>query len=218
MCRPHNRYQINYIWIDNPMRDMNNHHFLASYHHTTTSSSNDRSDTPVFSLSGGSRAPSMQDDLDHVNVASEPTQNNSNRNSVSPATSTIYASDDDNNTNNSLHQETLVGENTVRAEPGETHAFLFNDRSETRTAGQFIGKDKHNSTSVFITWWFGLASLVAAIAALITIVITMAKYNDKEQPEWRYSINLNTVIAVLATILRSCMVVVAEEGKKLIEL
>ncbi|EUC38784.1 hypothetical protein COCCADRAFT_32149 [Bipolaris zeicola 26-R-13] len=39
----------------------------------------------------------------------------------------------------------------------------------------------------------------------------MAKYNDKEQPEWRYSINLNTVIAVLATILRSCMVVVTEE-------
>ncbi|EUC47687.1 hypothetical protein COCMIDRAFT_34755 [Bipolaris oryzae ATCC 44560] len=39
----------------------------------------------------------------------------------------------------------------------------------------------------------------------------MAKYNDKEQPEWRYSINLNTIIAVLATVLRSCMVVVAEE-------
>ncbi|EMD89921.1 hypothetical protein COCC4DRAFT_68261 [Bipolaris maydis ATCC 48331] len=45
----------------------------------------------------------------------------------------------------------------------------------------------------------------------MAIVITMAKYNDREQPEWRYSINLNTIIAVLATVLRSCMVVVAEE-------
>lgn len=125
---------------------------------------------------------------------------------------------DDENLNDALHRETCVEENAARAKPGETHAFLSNEHSETRTAGQLIAKDKQNSASVLMTWWFELASLVAAIAALVAIVITMAKYNDKELPEWRYSINLNTSIAVLAIMLRSCMVVVAEEGKGLIEL
>lgn len=160
----------------------------------------------------------MQGDLEHGNVTSEPTDKNSNRNSVSPATSMAHTLGDDENLNDALHRETCVEENAARAKPGETHAFLSNEHSETRTAGQLIAKDKQNSASVLMTWWFELASLVAAIAALVAIVITMAKYNDKELPEWRYSINLNTSIAVLAIMLRSCMVVVAEEGKGLIEL
>lgn len=63
------------------------------------------------------------------------------------------------------------------------------------------------------TWWIELLSLVAAIAALTAIVATLAKYNKKEQPAWRFAINLNTLIAILSTILRACMAVVAEEGK-----
>jgi hypothetical protein len=51
------------------------------------------------------------------------------------------------------------------------------------------------------------------MAALTAIVVLMAEYHDKQQPEWKYRINLNTVIAILSTLMRACMIVVAEEGE-----
>jgi hypothetical protein len=43
----------------------------------------------------------------------------------------------------------------------------------------------------------------------------MVEYNEKEQPAWKYAINLNTLIAVLSILFRACMVLVTEEGKVL---
>ncbi|KAI4685087.1 hypothetical protein J4E81_008899 [Alternaria sp. BMP 2799] len=39
----------------------------------------------------------------------------------------------------------------------------------------------------------------------------MKEYNNKQQPEWKYKINLNTIIAILSTLMRACLVFVAEE-------
>jgi predicted component of type VI protein secretion system len=64
-----------------------------------------------------------------------------------------------------------------------------------------------------MTWWLEAVSLALAIAALSAIVGIMAEYHDKQQPEWKYRINLNTVIAILSTLMRACVVVVAEEGE-----
>jgi hypothetical protein len=68
-----------------------------------------------------------------------------------------------------------------------TQAFLYKGHSDTRTTGQLIAKDRHNSASIPTKWWFELASLAAAIAPLIAIVITMVGYDNKEQPEWKHS-------------------------------
>jgi hypothetical protein len=70
--------------------------------------------------------------------------------------------------------------------------------------------------ALFFAWWLELASLLLAIAAFIAIAITLYKYNQQEQPAWRYSINLNTLVAILSTVLRACMVVVVEEGNALL--
>lgn len=167
----------------------------------------------------------MQDDLGHRGADGVSAHSNSNaspavqpdadsdRNSVTPAPSISHTSFENENPKYRSRKGAGVEESTARVEPGETHAFLSKDHSDTRTTGQPIAKDKHNSASVLTTWWYELASTAAAIAALIAIVITMAKYDNKEQPEWKNSINLNTLIAVLATMLRACIVVVAEEGE-----
>lgn len=63
------------------------------------------------------------------------------------------------------------------------------------------------------TWWVDLLSLVTAIAALAATVAILAKFNEKVQPAWPFAINLNTLIAIVSTLLRACMAVVAEEGK-----
>jgi uncharacterized membrane protein YgaE (UPF0421/DUF939 family) len=55
-------------------------------------------------------------------------------------------------------------------------------------------------------------SLLAAIGALVAIVVTLVKFNRKEQPAWRYRVNLNTLIAILSAFLRVCMLFSVEEG------
>jgi hypothetical protein len=99
-------------------------------------------------------------------------------------------------------------------EAQEDHAFL-SEASHTGTSVTPIARNKikRKSPALLKTWWFELASLTVAMAALIAIAITLAEYNNKEQPTWKFSLNLNTLIAILATLLRACMVVVAEEGE-----
>jgi NADH:ubiquinone oxidoreductase subunit 6 (subunit J) len=62
-------------------------------------------------------------------------------------------------------------------------------------------------------WWAELLLLVLAMAALVVIAVTMVQHNHKEQPVWKYSVNLNTLIALLFALLIACMVLVVEEGK-----
>jgi hypothetical protein len=89
------------------------------------------------------------------------------------------------------------------SEPGETRAFLDKDRSKDGSS---------HDAKLLAAWWTEVAALAGATAALIAIVTTLARYNNKEQPNWKGAINLNTLIAILSTLMRACMVVVAEEG------
>jgi hypothetical protein len=113
------------------------------------------------------------------------------------------------------HEATQADDYAGTLEAQEDHAFISEAQRpstsihapETRTNTQ------RRSFALLKTWWFELASLTVAMAALIAIAITLAEYNNKEQPAWKFSLNLNTLIAILATLLRACMVVVAEEGE-----
>ncbi|KAI9776888.1 MAG: hypothetical protein M1839_009336 [Geoglossum umbratile] len=60
-------------------------------------------------------------------------------------------------------------------------------------------------------WNWEISSLLVAIALLISIFATLAKYNGEKQPAWRYDINLNSLIAVLSTVLRAMVVVIVTE-------
>jgi hypothetical protein len=136
----------------------------------------------------------------------------SHEGSVSPVTSTSRVSVD----------VAPLGDGDVQAEDHvgtlearEDHAFLSEAYRPSTSihSPETTTKTQHRSLALLKTWWFELASLTVAMAALVAIAITLAQYNKKEQPAWRYSLNLNTLIAILATLLRACMVVVAEEGE-----
>jgi hypothetical protein len=101
------------------------------------------------------------------------------------------------------------------AESGETHAFLPN---ASPAGNRIVNYTQKGYTSLLATWWLEIVSLLLAMAALIAIAVTMSEYNKKEQPAWKYTVNLNTLIAILSTLLRACMVAVAEEGKIKLEL
>jgi hypothetical protein len=55
--------------------------------------------------------------------------------------------------------------------------------------------------------------LLAASALLIAIVSILAVYSGKPLPKWTFGLNLNTIVALLATSLRSSLVIVVEESQ-----
>lgn len=91
-------------------------------------------------------------------------------------------------------------------EPEEIHGFIQGPSDPD------VAKTKGNRLSLLTTWWPEIVSLAIAMAALLAIMITMVKYNKKEQPTWKHAINLNAFVAFLATLLRACVVLVVEEG------
>lgn len=67
---------------------------------------------------------------------------------------------------------------------------------------------------VLRAWWKEWVLVLVAIGILAAITIILRLFNDQPQPNWNQSLNLNTMIAVLATLLRSSLVTVVEEGKR----
>lgn len=117
---------------------------------------------------------------------------------------------------NSEHPKSQVTRDSVSlAEPEETHGFLRKDHSVAGPRNHDVIITKNYRFSLLSTWWTETTSLAIATAAFIAIMVTMVEYNGKEQPAWKYAINLNTLIAILSTLLRACMVFVTEEGKVL---
>jgi hypothetical protein len=66
--------------------------------------------------------------------------------------------------------------------------------------------------SLVTVWWTETISLLMAIGAFLAIVTILAIYDNQEQPAWKYSLNLNTLVAILSTLLRASLVVIVEEG------
>lgn len=64
-----------------------------------------------------------------------------------------------------------------------------------------------------ISWWLEGLAIVVSLLLLAAIVGLLYHFDGKEQPEWPYWINLNTVVATLSTILRAQLLLVAAEGQ-----
>ncbi|KAI1148198.1 hypothetical protein F4825DRAFT_454714 [Nemania diffusa] len=55
-------------------------------------------------------------------------------------------------------------------------------------------------------------SMTLAIGLIITIALILKLFEDKEQPKWPHELSLNSVIAILSTILRAILAFVVSEG------
>lgn len=57
-------------------------------------------------------------------------------------------------------------------------------------------------------WSFSFFALSIASALLISIIVILVKYDGQQLPHWPFSININTLVALLSTIYRASIVVV----------
>ncbi|CAI6264376.1 unnamed protein product [Periconia digitata] len=60
-------------------------------------------------------------------------------------------------------------------------------------------------------WWKEWALLLFSLGVLVAIPVILSHFNGQPQPVWSLGLNLSTIIAVLATLLRSSLATVSEE-------
>ena len=65
--------------------------------------------------------------------------------------------------------------------------------------------------AVFRRWGWEIAALVLAVALLIAMVIILRVFEGQRVPDWGEWVNLNTIMAVLSTVLRGAVAVVIAE-------
>lgn len=67
------------------------------------------------------------------------------------------------------------------------------------------------------SWAWEIISMLVATCCLVAIFIILSKFNHQEQPQWHLSrtLNLSTLIALIATVLRSMLENVLNAGSSL---
>lgn len=61
-------------------------------------------------------------------------------------------------------------------------------------------------------WWQEILCCLVSVVALITLTMTLRKFNNQPLPDWPSGITLNTVLACIATICRSALLIPVTEG------
>ncbi|KAK7429922.1 hypothetical protein QQZ08_003544 [Neonectria magnoliae] len=80
---------------------------------------------------------------------------------------------------------------------------------EKKDAGKKAVNTQRNS--VLRAWIFEILLLLWSVALLFAIFFTMMKFRGKELPNWGNTITLNALIAILATLLRTSIALIALE-------
>jgi heme/copper-type cytochrome/quinol oxidase subunit 2 len=117
-----------------------------------------------------------------------------------------------------VHHQNSVKQGDVTTstiERTETQTSLPNNYHVSSSTSEAPSKKHTSLTTLATTWWSEIVWLVLAIAALVAIAVTMAAYHMKEQPAWKYTINLSTLVAILSALLRVCTMAVVEEGNNI---
>jgi hypothetical protein len=61
---------------------------------------------------------------------------------------------------------------------------------------------------IFWYWKWEFAALILAVGLLAAMMALLISFNGQRVPDWGYSINLSTLLALLATVLRAIIVTV----------
>lgn len=90
----------------------------------------------------------------------------------------------------------------------------FNNSYESTPSEPLLVTSKTWRLGRFGDWIWEIASMVVAVCCLLAIFIILVKFNRQEQPSWLYArtLNLSTLIALLATFLRWMLANVLDAG------
>jgi hypothetical protein len=78
-------------------------------------------------------------------------------------------------------------------------------KEESLTHAKYPSSQRYR---IFWYWKWELAALGLAVGLLAAITALLMSFNGQRVPDWGYSINLSTLLALLATILRAIIVMI----------
>jgi hypothetical protein len=91
-----------------------------------------------------------------------------------------------------------------------------NETDEDRLSLESMhGSRKQHCPGRIRQWLFEILSVIGALLVLCAIVGLLVGYHDNKQPVWKYSINLNSLVALLSTLFKALMMIAVAEGKAL---
>jgi cobalamin biosynthesis Mg chelatase CobN len=70
-----------------------------------------------------------------------------------------------------------------------------------------------STSSTLKRWLAELSAWITGLIALAAIIITIGLHNGRPLPDWPYSISVNALVSIFATILKAMMMVPIAEGK-----
>jgi hypothetical protein len=92
-------------------------------------------------------------------------------------------------------------------------SLLRTEYSEVNSTEEWLRQKTENGIKSMIQqWWPEWILVLISISILIAIEVILRKFHNVPQPDWKFGLNLSTLIAVLATLLRSSLVSVVEQG------
>jgi uncharacterized protein DUF3176 len=65
---------------------------------------------------------------------------------------------------------------------------------------------------IFKEWLLEISLLVFSILLFATIVLLLKKYDHQPMPSWSFHLNVNSMVAILSTFLRSSLVMITAQG------
>ena len=99
------------------------------------------------------------------------------------------------------------GEEENRRELNDDAAMLAHGAA-TRDPGSRHSSGRYH---VFSRWAWEIASLILAALLLVAMVVILHEFEGQRVPDWGEWVNLNTIVAVLSTVLRGAVAVVIAE-------
>ncbi|KAH6652219.1 hypothetical protein BKA67DRAFT_573338 [Truncatella angustata] len=98
----------------------------------------------------------------------------------------------------------------------QTHQFptsqsAFDHGSEEHVPGSTSRHQRRTRLGATRAWAWEIVSLLVAIGLIVAIFVILAKQHNKPVDDWTFVLNLNSLIALLSTIYRAAIVVIAAE-------
>ncbi|KAF6823346.1 hypothetical protein CMUS01_10729 [Colletotrichum musicola] len=106
-----------------------------------------------------------------------------------------------------------------RESPEETHGSLSADSRATveahldETEKSSLPHQPLDKLATLKQWTPEFVALFSSVSALVIMVILLVVSHEKPQPDWAYDVNINTLIAILTTLLRAAMLYILAEAK-----
>ncbi|KAJ8123657.1 hypothetical protein ONZ43_g450 [Nemania bipapillata] len=97
--------------------------------------------------------------------------------------------------------------------PELTHAVYVrqeNEKAQRNTADPFLKEEEYRRNPLG-DWAYEALSITLAIGLIVAITLVLKLFEDKEQPKWPHELSLNSVVAILSTILRALLAFVVAE-------